>query len=43
MEGAFCCPVPDLMTKLLPAPIKQRSRDRKNQIGTDDLSEKSLW
>jgi hypothetical protein len=28
---------------LLLPPIKQRSRYRKNQIGTDDLSEKSLW
>ena len=33
---------PDLMSKLLLLPINQRSRDRKNQIGTDDLSEKSL-
>jgi hypothetical protein len=33
---------PDFMTKLLLPPIKQRSRYRKNQIGTDDLSEKSL-
>ena len=33
---------PYLMKKLQRLPIKQRSRDRKNQIGTDDFSEKSL-
>ena len=50
MEGAFCCTEPGsydkiatITNKLLLSPIKQISRDRKNQIGTDDLSEKSLW
>jgi len=31
------------MIKLQLPLIKERLRDRKNQIGTDDLSEKSLW
>jgi len=33
---------PDLMPELQQALIKGRLRDRKNQIGTGDCSEKSL-
>ena len=42
MKSVLLPGAPDLMIKLQLPLIKERLRDRKNQIGTDDRSEKSL-
>jgi len=42
MKSVLLPGAPDLMIKLQLPLIKERLRDRKNQIGTGDRSEKSL-